>query len=213
MFDIGLAVAKDKCSRRQQTFQWTASVSASHQGIARMASVENNPLDFAGQIPHKSLAQSVRSKELKQARGILIVVGVLTVLVNGGFLMTAKSNVDKEIDKQVKQARAQQLQVDPQQVELVRASILRLTYLIQGGAALLGVVFIVLGFLVKPYPVPATMLGLILYLAATAIFGYIEPMTLAQGLIFKFIIVVSLFASVKAAIGYQKHLARNTVPA
>ncbi|HEX4145058.1 MAG TPA: hypothetical protein VHY91_16245 [Pirellulales bacterium] len=178
-----------------------------------MASVENNPLDFASQIPHKSLAQSIRSKELKQARGILIVVGVLTFLVNGGFLMMAKSNVDQEIDKQVKQVQAQHMQVDLHQVELVRASALTLTYLIQGGAAALGIVFIVLGFLVKSYPVPATMLGLILYLAGTAIFGYLEPMTLLQGIIFKMFIVISLFASIKAAIGYQKHLARNAVAA
>ena len=172
-----------------------------------MSSIENDPLNFSSLSQGRSLAQAVRSKELKQARNILIIIGILTVLANGFFTFQAKAEVDKEIDKQVAEARAKGLQVDQQKVQLVRESALRITYLVQGGGVVLGVVFIVLGLMVKSYPVPATILGLVLYLAGSAIFAYIDPMTLAQGIIFKVIVVVSLFASVKSALGYQRSLA------
>jgi hypothetical protein len=37
-----------------------------------------------------SLAQSARGKQLNQARGILIVIGILTIVVNGIFLALAR---------------------------------------------------------------------------------------------------------------------------
>jgi hypothetical protein len=178
-----------------------------------MSSIENDPLNFSSLAQGRSLAQAVRSKELKQARNILIVIGILTVLANGFFTFRAKAEVDKEIDKQVAEARAKGLQVNQQRVQLVRESALRITYLVHGGTIALGVTFIVLGLMVKSYPVPATILGLVLYLAGSAIFAYIDPMTLAQGIIFKVIVVVSLFASVKSALGYQRSLAAKPAAA
>jgi hypothetical protein len=178
-----------------------------------MSSVENNPLNFPSLAQGKSLAQAVRSKDLKQARNILLVIGILTVLANGFFTFRAKAEVDKEIDKQIAQARAKGLQVHQDKVQLVRESALRITYLVQGGGVILGVIFIVLGFMVKSYPVPATILGLVLYLAGSAIFAYIDPMSLMQGIIFKVIVVVSLFSGVKSALGYQRSLATNPTAA
>ena len=46
-----------------------------------------------------SLAQSARSTSLKQARGILIAVGVLTLLVNGFFFLNAENEVKQVIDQ------------------------------------------------------------------------------------------------------------------
>ncbi len=176
-------------------------------------SSENESLNFSSLAQTGSLAQAARSKELKRARNILVIIGILTVVANGIYASKAKTDVDKVIDKQVAEVRAKGMVVDTEQVNRVRTSAVRITYLVHGGATLLGVAFIVLGFMVKSFPVPATILGLILYLAGAAIFAYIDPTTLAQGLFFKIIVIVSLFASVKAALGYQRSLDANPAAA
>src|SRR5271155_2802297 len=83
-------------------------------GAVRMSSIENDPLNFSIPSEVKSLAQAVRSRELKQARGILFIVGVLTMIGNGVFMAKAKDAVDKEIDKQIADVGSKGLQVDPQ---------------------------------------------------------------------------------------------------
>src|SRR5262249_4613518 len=85
----------------------------------------------------------------------------------------------------------------------IETTLLRLNYLITGGAALLGAIFVVLGLAVKSYPVPITITSLVLYLGATAIFALINPMTLAAGAIIKIIIIVALAKSIQTAIAYQ----------
>ena len=98
----------------------------------------------------------------------------------------------------------QGLREDPAVVAEFRNRVLRVSQLVMGGAMALGVVFIVLGFLVKSYPVPSTVLGLVLYVGAAAVFGYLDPATLGQGIIIKIIIIVALAKSVQAAITYQR---------
>ena len=68
-------------------------------------------------------------------------------------------------------------------------------------------IFVACGVLVQRHPVPATITALALYLASMAIFGLLNPASLASGLIVKFFIVVGLFKAVQAAIAYQKELA------
>jgi len=157
----------------------------------------------------KSLSQSVRQKSVGQARGILIVVGMLTLLVNGFMLFNAEHEIDQELEKEVAKVGGWQ-NVDRAAVEQIRTSGVRVVRVIYGGAALLGAVFIVLGMLVKKYPVPATVLGLLFYIGGTAVFAAIAPETLFQGLIIKIIIVVGLFKSMQAAFAYQREM--NTPP-
>ena len=76
--------------------------------------------------------QAARSKELKRARNILVVIGVLTIVANAAFAANAKNEVDKEINKQVAEARSHGMVVDMQKVDRVRVSALRITYLVHG---------------------------------------------------------------------------------
>jgi hypothetical protein len=68
-------------------------------------------------------------------------------------------------------------------------------------------VFIACGLLVQRHPVPVTITALALYLGSMAIFGLVNPASLASGLIIKIFIVIGLFKAVQAAIAYQKDLA------
>jgi hypothetical protein len=134
-----------------------------------------------------SLTQAARGKHLQSARTILFVIGVLTILVNGLQLMLVEEQVRK--------------------LNLPRADhdhVIALSMLILGSAVALGVVFIIFGFLIKQYPVPISVLSLVLYIGAIAVYGMIEPTTLIQGIIFKIIFIVALAKAVKAALAYQK---------
>lgn len=153
-----------------------------------------------------SLAQTARTKKLRQARMIMIVIGILTIVANGALLLLLPSQVKKELDKEIAKAKAQGMIVDEAKVEEVRAESLKFGYLVGGVAVALGVVFVVLGLVVNQYPVPATVLGLVLYVGAAVVFGLLNPPSIYAGIIIKIIIVVGLIKAVQAAVAYQKEL-------
>jgi ABC-type siderophore export system fused ATPase/permease subunit len=78
--------------------------------------------------------------------------------------------------------------------------------LVYGGIAFLGVLFILLGFLVTRFPLPATIIALVLYLGSNAVLALLDPAVLVQGIIFKIIVVVCLVKALQAAIAYQREL-------
>jgi len=151
-----------------------------------------------------SLTKSARAKQLKTARGILIVVGILTLLVNGFMFANARHEVEEVIQKQISDLRTHGQTADMTSVAEVHNRAVRLCQLIYGATAFLGVVFIALGIMVYAYPVPTTVIGLVLYIAGIAVFGLLNPVSLAQGIIFRIIIIVALAKSIQAAVAYQK---------
>jgi hypothetical protein len=151
-----------------------------------------------------SLAQSARGKQLKTAQWLMIVVGILTVAINGIVFKTIEDEVDRAIQKEITKVQGQGMQVDQAAVQKIRTRAIHIGQLIAGSAVALGVVFIVLGALVKKFPVPCTIFGLVLYIGATAIYGYLAPETLVQGLIWKIVTIVVLVKSVQSAVSYQQ---------
>jgi hypothetical protein len=149
-----------------------------------------------------SLAQSARSKQLKSARITLIVIGVLTIVAN--IAIAAMS--DSQVDNEVKKLHGQGMLVDQKAVDAAK----RETKLVCVGFAVLGVVFVVLGVFVASFPVPITILALVLYLAGFAITAVLDPTTILQGIIFKVIIIGGLARSIKAALEYERE--RTSVP-
>jgi hypothetical protein len=153
-----------------------------------------NTLGSLGKSDQKleNLAQTARQQHLTQAKSTLIVIGILTILINGYYFYTAESDLRDEINKS-----GVALNVSFQAAVLS----VRLVY---GGTIALGIVFAILGFLVPKFPVPATIIGLVLYIGATAIFAMIDMSTLMSGFVIKAVIIVSLFKAVNAALAYQK---------
>lgn len=142
-----------------------------------------------------NLAQAARGNQLKSARWIMIVIGILTLAANGFFFATARQTIDAEVAK----LRQQGMQVDVGEIE----NAVRTQQLVCGTMAVLGIVFIVLGILVYKFPVPCTVAGLSLYLLSTLVFAVLDPTQIARGVIIKVFIVIGLFKSVKSAMAYQ----------
>ncbi len=147
--------------------------------------------------PLGSLAQAARGNELKQAQRILVVIGVLTIAVNGFFLF----NLPNEIQQAI-----QQNQIAPADVAQFHQAATVSGYLLYGLPALLGLLFVVFGLIIKQFPVPITITSLVLYLLAMAAFGLLEPATLARGIVVKIIIVFALFRAITAARHFQAHV-------
>ncbi len=142
-----------------------------------------------------SLAQAARGNQLKSARIIMIIVGVLSVAVNAGMFYLA----DQQIDKEIQDLAAQGMAVEQSAVDAVRMQ----NTIIIGSGALLGIVFIVLGIMVYTFPVPCTIAGLVLYVGSAVVFGLLDPTTIARGIILKVFITLGLFKSVQSAFAYE----------
>lgn len=151
-----------------------------------------------------SLTQAARSKQLNSARTILLVIGVLSILANGVFVVMATKIVDDQFTKEVVELRRQGMIVDQVELKKLKGEAVRATQLGNGFGLLIGIVFVALGCIVKKYPVPVTITGLVLYLASIAIFGLFDPSNLARGILIKILIVMGLVKAIQAAIAYEK---------
>ena len=151
-----------------------------------------------------SLAKSVHVKQLKVARTILIIVGIVVMLVNALRIANTNTEVEQELQAQIKVLHNQGMQEDSSTVADFRARATRICYLIYGSFIVLGIVYMVLGLLVRAFPVPATVLGLVLYIGSTAILGFLNPLTLVNGWIWKILIIAGLAKSIQAAVAYSR---------
>jgi hypothetical protein len=159
-----------------------------------------------------NLAQAARGKAIRNARGIMLFIGIASMLVNGFFFVSAASDVQSELDKEIGKL-GPNFVVDPVKLAGVKAQAVRTTHLITFGGIFLGAIFVGCGVLVERHPVPITVAALALYLGGNAIFAVINPASLGAGMIMKIFIVIALFKAVQAAIAYQKELATTAVAA
>jgi hypothetical protein len=144
--------------------------------------------------PLGSLAQSARGKEISGAKKILIIIGLLTLVLNGFLFFNLENEIQQELQKG---------NIGPDQVEAFRQAATITGYLLYGGPALLGMLFFIFGLFVQKYPIPITITSLVLYVLATLIFALINPLTITGGIIFKVIIVFALVRAIKAAFAYD----------
>jgi hypothetical protein len=159
-----------------------------------------------------SLAQGGRAKELKTVRVVLIVIGVLTIAWNGFQL----ANLESEVDRELRKVAGGVPESSPQ-YQQAKDLTMKISSTVLVGTIALGVVFIVLGLLVMSYPVPVTVISLVLYVLANLgfvvagiVFEVDNPMMiLVQGLIIKIVIVVILAKGIQTAIAYEKERAEQ----
>ena len=154
-----------------------------------------------------NLAQAARTKRLKQARGILLFVGILTIIGNIVFLALARSQVKDALDKEEQKLRGQGMVVDQAKRQQVEDQQILLIYAIHGVAIALGVLFVVFALIIYRFPVFATVTSLVLYIGAAVVFGLLHPPSLAAGLIIKIIIVIALVKAVQAALAFERERA------
>ena len=156
-----------------------------------------------------SLAQSARSKQLRQARNILIVIGLLNLILAVFVMMGARSLVKGNIDREVQQAQAKGMVVDQVKRQEVEDQAVREVQLQAGITMALGAVFVVLGLLINQFPVPATVLALVIYVGANVIFAIQNPASLGLGWWLKIIIVIALVKALQSALAFQREKTRE----
>jgi hypothetical protein len=161
--------------------------------------VGGSPLPSLGNLGH-----AARHNKLKRARSILIWLGALMVLVNGALLLTAEQQVHQQINKEVAELTKQGLTIDQSKLAVLEAAAVRTAQLFIGGVALVGALFIVFGINIYRFPVPITILSLVLYLGVVAINGVADPNTIWQGIIVKIIVIAGLVSAVRAALAYEQ---------
>jgi hypothetical protein len=155
-----------------------------------------------------SLAQAARGKKLNSIRWTLIAIGILTILANAVFLYIAPGNIRQEIQKEV-QKHGGPANVDMNQVRKIEEQSIFLTTLVNGLFVAMGVVFVVLGVIVHRFPVPVTVLALVLYIAGGLGTAAVNPQAAASGLIVKIVIAVLLAKGVQTALAYERERSRD----
>jgi hypothetical protein len=148
-----------------------------------------------------SLAQAARQKKLKQVRGLLLATGILVILWNALMLGIARGQIKQMLDNQNPQRGAAVEQAERQKVEdaLVR------TYMVFSAIMIgIGVVYILLAFLVQAFPVPITIIALVLYVGTQAVLAAKSPILLLNWFYLKIAMIIALIQAVITAVAYQK---------
>ena len=156
-----------------------------------------------------SLAQSARKSHLGSARMTLFAIGILTIVANLLVMAAAQTLVEKQFADEVQQLQQQGQELDMQIVEDLKQTQIRSAQLVAAGFAGVGVIFLFLGALIYKYPVPCTVLALVLYIAGQAISGLFDPSMLAKGLVVKIIFIVALVKAMQAALAYRREQAAS----
>lgn len=125
------------------------------------------------------LAQNARQKHLKSARNLLFLVAALQVL-DGIILFFMFNNLR------------------------IPAEAMPMVYLSFGTVFGFALAFFILGLLVPKFPIPATVIALVLFITLHAIYAMADPTSLLSGWLLKIIVIVVLVKAIQAAVAYEK---------
>lgn len=156
------------------------------------------PLPAAPAAPLVGATVEKLEKALNSAKWTLVIIGLLTIALNVFRLFGVESEMAAVLAEEPPEAG-----VDP---EIYRTFLLVFGYGIYGCAAILGLVFVALGLMVRWFPLFCTITSLILYVLATVLFGLLDPSSLAQGIIFKVFVVIALFSAVRTILTARKEM-------
>src|SRR5262249_33196390 len=141
-----------------------------------------------------SLAQAARGKHLKQIRGILVAIGILTIIANIAIIFVNENQAKEAIQRGVNRAVVEQ--------EL--RTIQLFNYLMVG----VGVLYVMFAFIVHLYPVAVTITALVIYaglpIVAIISMAQVNPGAVGSGLWIRILIIVALAGSIKTAVEYEK---------
>jgi hypothetical protein len=158
-----------------------------------------------------SLAQAARGKQLTQARRVLIGVGVLMLVGNSLVLVFLDSVVRTTVDGELTKQGLTRATADPAGLQALTEE-LRLGNIISCSIAItLGVTFTVFGLLVKRFPVPITILSLVLFIGWIGLMAILDPFTLLQAWLVKVIFIVALSKGIQAAMAFERDRADGVV--
>ena len=143
--------------------------------------------------------QSKRLEELNLARWILLIVGFIII----GFSVFRLANVENEM-KDFINAKGPQSVASRIDFNRYKTQIVGQVRLIYFAHIVAGCVMVLCGTFVFKMPVPATLTGLILYLAVQGYSAINFPESLRSGIILKVLIIAGLAKAVHTAFVYSK---------
>ena len=142
-----------------------------------------------------SLAQTARNKHLKQARNTLLIVGILMAAVQTLMFFAETGQVTQELKKSIQ---------DPVQLKQAETTAMVFLFVFHAAAVGVGLILVVLAFLVQKFPVPTTVIALVLFLGMQLIFVLIDIRNIYLGWWIKLIVVVALVKALQAGLAAQK---------
>jgi uncharacterized membrane protein YwzB len=142
--------------------------------------------------------QALRTKELKSARIILIVVGVIQLLFAVYALYNIRSEFDKAVAAEVR-SQGPGYVVDPELADAAFEENKATMYAANSVPLALGLVFLILSVFVYRYPVGVTLTGLILFILAHVGDAIVDPSQLFKGIILKVIFISILWKAYQSA--------------
>ena len=165
--------------------QFCQSCGKAVQAISSVPKIFDDTKDIAQTVVGKKIQGMTLEKTMTSAKRCLFAVGILQLIAGGIFY--AGLRVAEE--------------------EAVRQELLSMLI----GVGLIGILYIVLGFWAKRSPLPASIVGLVLYISLLVFDGVSDPASLARGWIMKIIVLMVLIKGIKAGIQYRK-LKANVIP-
>lgn len=142
--------------------------------------------------------QAIYTKELKSARTILIIVGVIQVIFGIYYLTQVRETFDEAAAAEVK-AMGPGYTLDPALLEQAWLDSKGKMYAASAVPLLLAVFFFVMAALVYKRPVGITLASLIVFVLAHVADAVVDPATIVKGILIKIIFVVILLKAYQSA--------------
>jgi cation transport ATPase len=146
----------------------------------------------------QSLAQAARTNHLKQIRGTLLAIGILTLIFNVIAIFAVPAQIRQELAKQGPLPNAPGMP-EAQTILFVVA------YMFIAAGIVVGLLFILFGALVHMFPVPITIASLVLYVLVTVVcfFTNLGVESIVWTVI-RVMFIIALAKAVNTALTYQR---------
>jgi hypothetical protein len=161
------------------------------------ASMSHNRYASSSSSPENCL-KPLRNVELKSARTLLIIVGVIQFLFGVWHVSQTRAQFDEAVDAEVrKQGAGFVVDRDLADLEFEKQKVVR--YSLQGIPIALACFFFIMAGLVFKFPVGATLASLIVYVLFLIGDLLLDPSGIAQGIIPKIIFVALFWKAYRSA--------------
>lgn len=161
-----------------------------------------------GSVSHSYRKKNFQ-KAIKEARQLLILIGVLIIVGNVFMTWLQWSDVEKAFDETIRQEErnlAPGMVIDRTKLGEARDVFYAGVYIVLGLMVAVGVILIALGMTVHLAPMPIAVSALAIYLGYHAILAVMDPTTIAHGWLWKFLMIAGLFKVISSAKAYQNDL-------
>jgi hypothetical protein len=141
--------------------------------------------------------RAIWTKELKSARVILIIVGIIQLLLGTLSLVNFKSQLEEQ--KKAEIAKMPGYVFDQQSFDAGFEEQKVLLYGLGSIPVVIGIYFFTMAALIFKFPVGVTLSSLIVFVASHAVTVYFDPTSIAKGIILKIVFLAILWKAFQSA--------------